>query len=242
MKGVFEVKHLQLDSTTFPELRDRILEAEVRREAIPREPRTYPGYPHWPLPECSERPFVAFDRVLAKRRSARELRTTFPAPPILSRLLRTSHGYLEEVAGGPVPSAGSLQALELYLAVWQSSWLPSGIYHYDRRGHYLSQIVSGTTLQEWHRLVPSLSLNEGGALLWLIIGDEDRVERKYGERGFRFLLLEAGHLMQNLCLVSASLGWVTTPLGGSLDREIARRLQLPPGDQFLYAGILGERI
>ncbi len=62
---------------------------------------------------------------------------------------------------------------------------------------------------------------------------------KYAERGLRFLLLEAGHLMQNLCLLSASLGVVTVPLGGFFERGIARRLGLPAEDVVLYLGACG---
>ncbi len=63
---------------------------------------------------------------------------------------------------------------------------------------------------------------------------------KYAERGLRFLLLEAGHLMQNLCLVSASLGLSTVPLGGFFERQLARRLMLLASDEVLYAGICGS--
>ena len=62
---------------------------------------------------------------------------------------------------------------------------------------------------------------------------------KYGDRGLRFLLLEAGHLMQNLCLASASLGLATTPLGGYFEADLAQRLTLPPTDEVLYLGLCG---
>jgi nitroreductase len=62
---------------------------------------------------------------------------------------------------------------------------------------------------------------------------------KYGDRTDRFLLLEAGHLMQNLCLVSTSLKLTTVPLGGVLEAEVSARLTLPPTDRVLYAGICG---
>jgi nitroreductase len=95
---------------------------------------------------------------------------------------------------------------------------------------------------DWVDRVPSLALVDGGALLWILAGDAARVEAKYGDRGGRFLLLEAGHLMQNLCLLSASLGLSTVPLGGALEPEIARSLGLPPGDALLYVGVCGGNI
>ncbi len=62
---------------------------------------------------------------------------------------------------------------------------------------------------------------------------------KYGERAARFLLLEAGHLMQNLCLLSESVGSTTLPLGGFFEREIARAVPLPRSDAVLYVGAFG---
>jgi SagB-type dehydrogenase family enzyme len=91
----------------------------------------------------------------------------------------------------------------------------------------------------WDRLVPSLQQVQGGAVLWVLVGDAARVMAKYSERGMRFLLLEAGHLMQNICLLSASMGLVTIPLGGFFERDLARRMRLPRTDVVLYTGVCG---
>jgi len=150
-----------------------------------------------------------------------------------------SHGITGPLSSGPVPSAGGFQAMELYLIHFEASWLPTGLFHYDRTGHYLSQVAPGASRAEWRHRIPSLDLVQGGSLVWVLVGDVERVARKYGERSLRFLLQESGHLMQNLCLVSASLELVTVPLGGYLEREIARQFQLPPSDQVLYVGLCG---
>jgi SagB-type dehydrogenase family enzyme len=44
---------------------------------------------------------------------------------------------------------------------------------------------------------------------------------RYGQRGLRFALLEAGHLAQNLVLVATALGWSSITLGGFYDDELA---------------------
>lgn len=250
---------LELDATTYPEWRDGILAAEASGAAMPGEPRSYPGYPRVPLDRVRPRRFCSLDRVLAHRRCQRELSGILPSRSALSRLLQTSHGITGSLNAGPVPSAGGLQALELYLVVLESvakgdwtpgsegsspllqrGWLPSGIYHYDRVGHHLSELKKGATRADWQERVPSLELVQGGSLLWLIIGDGERVARKYGERAMRFLLQESGHLMQNLCLVAASLGLVTVPLGGYFERAVGRKLQLLASDWVLYVGICGD--
>jgi SagB-type dehydrogenase family enzyme len=227
----------ELDRSSFPGWRDTILDAEASGAAMPSLPRSYPGYPRWPLPRVRPRLWPALDRVLSGRRCVYPLGTALPSRSRLSRLLQASHGITDADSRGPVPSAGGLQALELYIAVLSPAWLPCGLYHYDRRGHYLSQLSPSSSRDELLPLVPSLARLEGGALLWLLVGDGGRVRSKYAERGLRFLLLEAGHLMQNLCLVSASLGLVTVPLGGFFERELARRLTLLESDEVLYVGV-----
>jgi SagB-type dehydrogenase family enzyme len=82
----------------------------------------------------------------------------------------------------------------------------------------------------------------GAPLLWLIVGDGARAGRKYGDRAARFLLLEAGHLMQNLCLLSTTLGLCTVPLGGFFEEELRRLLDLPGTDEVLYVGACGEAV
>lgn len=231
---------LELDATSYPEWRDAIAAAEATGAALPGEPRTYPGYPRWPLDPVRPRWRPSFDRVLGERRCLRDLDPSLPPGPVLSRLLKTSHGITGPHAAGPVPSAGGLQALELYLVTFAPGWLPAGVYHYDRAGHHLSQLGDGADRADWTGCVPALDLVRGGSILWLVVGDGDRVAGKYGDRAYRFLLQESGHLMQNLCLASASLGLVTVPLGGYFEDAVTRRLQLPPGDLVLYAGVCGR--
>jgi SagB-type dehydrogenase family enzyme len=234
-------RQTELDRTTYPGWRDGILAAEASGAALPGEPRSYPGYPRWPLPRCRPRLWPALDRVLARRRCVYPLGVELPSRPKLARLLQAAHGITGPNHFGPVPSAGGLQALELYLAVLTAGWLPDGTYHYDRVGHHLSQLTAGCQRKELERAVPSLEWLEGGSLVWVVVGDGARAAAKYGERGRRFLLLEAGHLMQNLCLLSTSLGLVTVPLGGFFERDLARRLLLPATDEVLYVGACGSR-
>jgi SagB-type dehydrogenase family enzyme len=239
---ILDISQLELNATTFPEWRDILLDAEASGAALPGPPRSYPGYPRWPLDRVKPRLFVSLDRLLAQRRCVRDLDTVLPSRLLLSRLLQSSHGITGPLSAGPVPSAGGLQALELYVVVLESGWLSTGLYHYDRVGHYLAQLAAGADRQDWRRRVPSLGLVRGGSLLWVLVGDGDRVGYKYGQRAARFLLQEAGHLMQNLCLLSASLGLVTVPLGGYLEGEIARQFALLQSDLVLYLGVCGKPI
>ena len=75
----------ELDATNFLEWRDRILSFESNPAAT--EPRTYPGYPRWPLLRVAARPWPPLDRSLMRRRSATTFSTGMPSKRVLSRLL-----------------------------------------------------------------------------------------------------------------------------------------------------------
>jgi SagB-type dehydrogenase family enzyme len=227
----------ELDATNFPEWRDHMLAFEAD-SAI--EPRAYPGYPRWPLPRVRPRLWSSLDRLLLRRRSKTKFSAAAPSSSDLSRLLCLAHGICADRARGPVPSAGGLQSLELYLVSFEPSWFPAGAYHYDRAGNHLSQIVASANREDWTQRVPSLAPLKGGALLFVLVGDYARMEAKYSARGLRFLLLEAGHLAQNLCLLATSLGLCALPLGGFFERDIARHLALPADDEVVYLLLCGR--
>ncbi len=234
-----DLRRTELDATRLPELRERI--AAFERAPVVHEPRAYLGLPTFPLPRPGWRLGPSLDRVLARRRSRRALDTRLPDAATLGRVLASAHGLTAEGGRGPTPSAGDLQALELYLvALDPAGWLPPGGYHYDRAGHHLGQLVTGDDRERWRGFAPSLDQFTGGALLFVLVGDLARVEPKYGDRAARLLLLEAGHLMQNLCLASEGVGLTTLPLGGVFEARAARRLKLPRGDAVLYVGALGR--
>jgi len=228
----------ELDATNFPELRDRMAAFQADPSGI--KPRTYPGYPRWPLLRTQPRWWPSLDRALLRRRSPTAFATQMPSKPVLSLLLRLAHGICADQARGPVPSAGGLQSLELYLINFVASWLPAGAYHFDRAGSHLSQIKAPASRAEWATFVPSLVQVQGGNLLFVLVGDRGRLEAKYGDRAVRFLLIEAGHLAQNLCLLAPGLDLGTLPLGGFFEREIARQLALPAGDEVLYLLLCGK--
>ncbi len=235
----------ELDRAGYAEFRDRIVQAEAA--GVAHRARRYPGYPTVPLPRAGPRLWPPLDRVLAARRSHRALDEALPPADALGRLLVLAHGVTASDDRGPVPSSGGLQALELYVVALGPGWLPAGAYHYDRPAHALARLDEPQEVgdpaawrEAWRARVVSMDQFEGGALLWVLVGDGARVAAKYGPRAVRLLTLEAGHLMQDLCLASTSLGLATLPLGGFFERDVARALQLPRGDLVLYAGACGR--
>jgi SagB-type dehydrogenase family enzyme len=70
-----------------------------------------------------------------------------------------------------------------------------------------------------------------------------RTRFKYGLRGYRFSLLEAGHLVQNVVLAATALGLPAVPLGGWYDRRLDELVGADGLDEAsVYAVAVGGRL
>jgi SagB-type dehydrogenase family enzyme len=139
----------------------------------------------------------------------------------LATLLATA--YAVRAADGsfrrPVPSGGALYPLELYALPLDVPGLARSAFHYHPFRHRLEPLRAFQPADVAQALVDP-SLAERSAVLLVITSMFWRTRFKYGLRGYRFALLEAGHVAQNLVLFAASLDLPALPLGGWYDRRI----------------------
>jgi SagB-type dehydrogenase family enzyme len=103
------------------------------------------------------------------------------------------------------PSAGALYPNEIYLAVLNNAALPAGIYHLGVHNRYLTRIRAGGMATAVRAAVPDLSADDGW--VFLISGIFFRSAWKYRQRAYRYVLLDAGHLAENLRLAVAATGY-----------------------------------
>jgi len=119
------------------------------------------------------------------------------------------------------PSAGGKYPIECYLISYNST-LQKGIYHYNVRGHSL-EILKGKVPIYLDEYIPQLAKNEPPLLL-IMTGVMKRTTQKYGARGKRYVLLEAGHIGQTIQLLSGALRLNAIPLGGGFDEAKIEQL------------------
>lgn len=123
-----------------------------------------------------------------------------------------------------VPSGGALYPLEVYVHCRNVVDLPDGIYHYDPTEHGLRLHVEGDQTENLSRIVvqPDLPKDTSVQLMFTMI--PARLVLKYGNRGYRFALLEAGHASQNAILASRAMGFDAVPVGGYRDEALENLL------------------
>ena len=212
------------------------------REWIEFTPKTYPRMRHIPLPDQDLPCEASLLTALHDRRSIRE---PSPAPLLadqLAFLLRNSLGFRHaessQLNRRLYPSAGARFPLECYLVVMRCSGIDPGLYHYEVHNHCLSELL----VDALSPVVKSIYGQEWTAQARVVLflsAVMARTTVKYGERGYRHALVEAGHVAQNLCLVGTALGVPVTPVAGFADQRAHRLLDLGDvGEIVLYSAVL----
>ena len=159
----------------------------------------------------------------SKRRSCRAYAERDMPVENVSRLLGATYALVEN---GPAfqrrttPSAGGLYPLELYLVLQRIRGVPDGLYHYDVRAHGLEPMRSGQLFEALRACMAEQDFFVAANVVAIFSAVFERTLKKYGPRGYRYILFEAGHAAQNLCLVAAELGLGSLPLGGFLDSRL----------------------
>jgi SagB-type dehydrogenase family enzyme len=212
------------------------------QQTITRAARLHPDRPAVPLP-VAPLPPARLRRVLARRQSR-----LGPRRPLelrdLAALLGAAYAATERDAGQmrrPVPSAGALYPLELYVLPLSVAGLDAANYHYDPFRHRLERLDD---LSE-HDVAAALvdpTLVDAAAAVVVITAMFWRSRFKYGLRGYRFALLEAGHVMQNAVLAATALRLPALPLGGFYDTRLEALVGADGLEEAaIYALLLGGR-
>lgn len=202
--------------------------------------KSYPRFPVISLPKPTIK-MSSLQEAFEQRRSQR----SFSKKPIsmrqLSTLLYFSAGEQEE-GKRFYPSGGARYGLETYL-VSTNTQLKNGVYHYYVPDHSLEKLLPVDTIdfqKAFTQYNQTWAKNMGCMIV--VTAVLDRIFIKYGERGYRFAHLEAGHMGQNMYLVSnqvelnccAAAGIVDTYWGDLLDINLEK-------EPIIYTLLLGGK-
>lgn len=180
------------------------------------------------LPPTASR--ASFDQLVARRRTRRDFADKPATLDTLSRILFNTLGVTGKLTDDlgniqfrlhAAPSAGALQPLEIRIAARHVIGLDPAIYRYLPPENALEHVPHPV---DWNALAHASlhpELITRGALLLAFAADWRNMQSKYGDRAYRYVLLEAGHAAQNTLLTCAELKLAAVPIGGFLDHEVA---------------------
>lgn len=202
-----------------------------------------------PLPHPGKIPLNLVDlrNLITNRASVREYAAKAFSLEELSYLLWCTQGikliYGQNLTLRTVPSAGARHAFETVLLINRVHGLEAGVYRYLAVEHELEIISTGADLAgRFAAACYGQSMLMGCAVAFFWVAVPYRMTWRYGERGFRYLYLDAGHVCQNLYLASETIGAGTCAVGAFDDDALNALLGLDESESFvIYLAAVGKK-
>lgn len=179
--------------------------------------------------------------LLLRRKSIRKYRREPLTLNELSKILWSTYGLVDK-RRRVVPSAGATYPVEIYIVAKNIADLEPGIYKYDeyshsllpiKKGDYSKQLADACLGQAWVREAP---------VNIVIAAKYERTTNWYGERGFRYIYYEAGHIGQNIYLAATELGLGTVAIGAFSDDQVSDLIGLGKDYIVLYVFPIGKPV
>jgi SagB-type dehydrogenase family enzyme len=159
---------------------------------------------------------------------------------LLARLLYLTNGDTETNDGDPyrlraAPSAGALYAGELYVVALSVADLERGVYYYDVGAHDLIRIRDEPNPPDFADAFEDPTTATGAAALVLITNVFERYETRYSNRGYRYALVDTGHIGENLRIAAAGAGIEHRAEPRFVDAQLNALLQIDGNDEAVCA-------
>jgi SagB-type dehydrogenase family enzyme len=208
----------------------------ARGENMSEEPRT----DTIKLPDPQYNSKISVESAILARRSIRNYRLEPLDLSDISQLLWAAQGITDPGGYRAAPSAGALYPLEIYALVGNATHLSAGIYKYRPARHELQKKGSEDRRDALCQAALSQDPIRKAPVVLVICGVYERTTSKYGERGIRYVYMEAGHAAQNALLQAVSLNLGAVVIGAFRDETVAQVVGCEKGESPLYIIPVGK--
>ena len=206
--------------------------------------KTYPKKKHLMLSSPTHPQTPPLFKILQTRRSIRSYRDKPLSQDQLSNLLwastgiqRTEHNFSYRTA----PSAGALYPIETYLIINHISDIPQGIYHYAIQKHGLEELKTGDFRQAIAHAALDQPMCATASVIFAWTAVFTRSKWKYGQRAYRYIYLDCGHIAENLALTASGLGLGSCQIAALYDDEINTLLDIDgTSESIVYLTTVGH--
>lgn len=165
---------------------------------------------------------------MLQRRSLRKYDKSAMSLAELSFILETSC-KVQKVLGDniasfrPAPSGGARHPFETYIVVQNVEGLSSGSYHYLPLSHQLEKLSVNIDEKEIIASVNGQKFVSGANVIFYFAVIPYRAEWRYSDKSHKVMLLDLGHLGQNVCLAAEAVAAGACPIA-SYDQDISDNL------------------
>jgi len=182
------------------------------------------------LPKPDPMGKVSVEEAIERRRTVRSFGSKRIGRSDFSQLLHAAQGITEE--GGfkrAAPSAGALYPLDVYAVLGGEGveGLDAGVYHYVPTGNRIEVIARGDKRSQLAKASLRQMWIADPPVRFVLTAEYARIESKYGKRGRRYAMIEAGHVGQNIFLQAEALGLKAGIVGAFEDAQVIKILGAP---------------
>ncbi len=185
---------------------------------------------------------AGLESTILKRRSTRGYSGADLTLDELKALLHFTYQpqhYIDQNLDG-TPDYFDLNLIETFIAVSGVTGLEEGCYYYAPKAQELRQIRFKNFRRELHYLCLGQDLGRDAAAVLFHTADLKTAVAQYGDRVYRYLHLDAGHLGQRLNLAAIYLNLGVSGIGGFFDDQVNEVLGIPVDEAVLYITTLGR--
>ncbi|MDD3732834.1 MAG: SagB/ThcOx family dehydrogenase [candidate division Zixibacteria bacterium] len=169
------------------------------------------------------------ERAIRERQSVRLYSSKTVSLEHLAQVLFAAAGLthtMGEYALRAAPSGGALYPIETYFIVDKVENLPMGLYHYQVADSSLALLKEGYFNKDIHIAANEQKTVGNSPLTIILTARFARSTRKYADRGYRYIYMEAGAICENIYLEATSLDMGTVAVGAFNDALVNEILEI----------------
>ena len=185
------------------------------------------------LPEPNQDSSISLEKAIIKRRSRRKFVSKALTLEQIGQLCWAAQGQEAPSHYRNAPSAGATYPLELLVVNCD------GLFQYSPAKHSLQRLTDRDLRAELTLAAWGQQFIEAAPLTLVFAAQFSRTTGHYGQRGIRYVYMEAGHAAQNVHLQAEALGLGSVAVGAFNDNSVSKVLSLPDYLEPLYMVTVG---
>ena len=178
---------------------------------------------------------ISLGKTIAARRSWRDFQPRPLTLEQIGQLAWSAQGQDAKSKYRTTPSAGATYPLELFVVTEQ------GVFSYLPSKHALEKLIDQDVRSALASAAWGQEFIEAAPLTLVFAAEFARTTRRYGQRGVRYVYMEAGHAAQNVHLQAEAIGLGSVAVGAFDDASVSKVLSLPKNLEPVYMVVVGYR-
>ena len=196
------------------------------------------------LPNVKTDGTVSLEKSIKIRRTIRSFTPQQLTLEQFSQLLWAAYGITEDRGyKRAAASGGACYPMDIYAIIGEDGvkGVDAGIYHYEPMGHNASLISKGDFREAMARASLGQMWMARPPLCLVVCAEYARITGRYGNRGVRYAMIEAGHIGQNIFLQAEALGLGAGIVGAFQDEAVIQVMGTPPSHEPLLIMPVGYK-